>query len=183
MNRIFGSILFVLVFILFGAIGCTKKAAPVKSTEKIATDYSDDLSKYRMRREALEVNNYSEGQETIQNEAITSEKDISSKLNIVLDSITSKNKALGYLQGYTILVYTGTSRTEADRVRNKLFDIVSDQDVPTLQHVLPTYFVKIGQFHEQIEGQSLYLKIRDHFPNSTIVPEKFQPKDVSKEGN
>jgi hypothetical protein len=183
MNRIVGNILLIMVFVFCGAVGCTKKAVPVKSTEKVVIDYSDDLSKYRKNLEAPKDANYSEGQEVLKNEALVTEEDISAELNVVLDSITSKNKALGYLPGYTILVYSGTSRTEADRIRNRLFDIVGAQNVPPLQYILPTYFVKIGRFHEQIEAQPLYLDIRSYYPNSTIVPEKFEVEDESKEDN
>ncbi len=183
MNRIVGNILLIGVVVLCGAVGCAKKAVPVKSTENVAVDYSDDLSKYRINQEVPKTTNYSEGQEVLKNEAILTEDDISAELNVVLDSIATKNKALGYMPGYTILVYSGTSRTEADRIRNKLFDIVGAQNVPPLQYVLPTYFVKIGQFHEQIEAQPLYLEIRSYYPNSTIVPEKFEVEDEPKEDN
>ena len=183
MNRILTTILLVTIFILFGAVGCAKKSVPVKSTENVVTDYSDDLSKYRMRHEAPKSTDNSESQEVLKNEALVSENDISAELNIVLDSISAKNKVLGFLPGYTILVYSGNSRTEADRVRNRLFDIAGDQDIRDLQYELPTYFVKVGQYHEQIEAQKLYLEIRLYYPDATIVPEKFELKDESKEDN
>lgn len=183
MNRIVGNILLVVIFVFCGAVGCAKKTVPVKSTDKVAVDYSDDLSKYRVKQEAPQEPNYIDGQAAIKNEALLTEGDMSAELNVVLDSIAAKNKALGYLPGYTILVYSGTSRTEADRIRNKLFSIVGAQNVPPLQYVLPTYFVKIGRFHEQIEAQPLYLNIRSYYPNSTIVPEKFEVEDEPKEDN
>ena len=183
MNRIFGNILLAVVVVFYGTIGCAEKTVLVKSTEVIDVEYSDDLSKYRIQQEMPESTNYTEGQEVLKNTALLTEDDISAELNVVLDSIAAKNKALGYLPGYTILVHSGTSRTEADRIRNKLFGIVGDENVPELQHILPTYFVKIGRFHEQIEAQPLYLKIRSYYPNSTIVPEKFIVQDESKEEN
>jgi hypothetical protein len=183
MNRIFGNILLIVIFVLCGAVGCAKKTVPVKSTDKIAVDYSDDLSKYRIEQDAPKAPNYNEGQEVLKNEALLTEEDISAELNVILDSIAAKNMALGYLPGYTILVYSGTSRTEADRIRNKLFSIMGAQNVPPLQYILPTYFVKIGRFHEQIEAQPLYLDIRSYYPNATIVPEKFEVEDEPKEDN
>lgn len=183
MNRFFGYILLVGVIVFYGTVGCAEKTVLIKSTEVIDVDYSDDLSQYRIQQDSPKDPNYTEGQEVIKNQALFTEDDISAELNVVLDSIASKNKALGYLPGYTILVYSGTSRTEADRIRNRLFEIAGDQNVRDLQYVLPTYFVKVGQFHEQIEAQPLYLNIRSYYPNSTIVPEKFVVQDESKEEN
>ncbi len=175
MARILNTILFISLAFLLGAASCNKKAIPVKSNVQV-TDLSDDLSKYRPKYEAPKDALNSDGQEVIQNEPLVSEYDISEKLNVVLDTVAARNKVLGLLQGYTILVYSGNSRTEADRIRNRLYDIAGGEQVPPLQYVLPTYFVKIGQFHEQIEAQPLYLKIRSYYPDATIVPEKFEAK-------
>ena len=180
MNRFLNAILFIGFFVLFGAVGCAKKAVPVKSVEKEITDYSDDLSKYRISQKSPTHKKPSKGEDMVQNKALVSEHDISSRLNIVLDTISSRNKALGYLSGYTILVYSGASRIEADRIINKLFDIVGAENEPLLQYNLPNFFVKIGQYHEQIEAQQLYLEIRPYYPDATIVPEKFkvnEPKE------
>ena len=176
MIRFLKSILFCSLFILLGAASCNKKAVPVKSAAS-SVEFEDDLSKYRPEYETIKDQGSTEAREVIKNSPITSDFDISEKLNVVLDSITIKNRRLGYRSGYTILVYSGTSRIEADRIRNQLYDIAVGEEVPPLQYELPTYFVKIGQFHEQIEGQPLYLKIRSFYPDAAIVPEKFKVKD------
>ena len=172
MNRFFNTILVSSLFILLGAASCNKKAIPVKSDERV-TDFSDDLSRYRPKVEAPMELNITESQSVLANGALVSANDISDKINVVLDTISVRNKRRGYVEGYTILVYSGTSRAEAERVRNRLYDIVGIDNVRDLQYVLPTYFVKTGKFFEQIEGQTSYLKIRSYYPNATIVPEKF----------
>ncbi len=172
MTRVVQSIMLIgLVFIL-GAAGCNKGSVPIKS-DTSTIDLSDDLSKYRPRYEAPQ-NTVSDGSNQIeQNRALEVTSDLSEKLNVALDTVAARNDSLGFVQGYSILVYSGSSRTTADRTRNRLFDIVDPDDIQRLDYDLPNWFVRVGQFYEQIEAQALYLKIIEYYPTSTIVPQKF----------
>ncbi|GAB5525975.1 MAG: hypothetical protein Roseis2KO_38470 [Roseivirga sp.] len=170
MNRFIYSLGLITFCILLGAAGCSKKTIPQKSTDEII-DYTDDLSAYRPSVPALEQG-ASEVNDIIQNDSLKSAHDISGKLNVLLDTIRQRNFDSGELAGYTILVYSGTNETEAGRIRNRLYDIVPDLEA-RVRYSLPTYFVKIGRFYQQVEAQPLYLEIRKHYPDATIVPDKF----------
>ncbi len=170
MNRIIYSLGLITLCILLGSAGCSKKTIPQKSTDEII-DYTDDLSAYRPSVSALEQGN-PEVKEVIQNDSLKSVYDISGKLNVLLDTIRQRNFDSGELEGFTILVYSGTNETEAGRIRNRLYDIVPDLEA-RVRYSLPTYFVKIGRFYQQVEAQPLYLEIRKYYPDATVVPDKF----------
>ncbi|MFT7150292.1 MAG: hypothetical protein ACI82Q_002157, partial [Nonlabens sp.] len=118
--------------------------------------------------------NIDEGEEAevIQNEPLETRFDISNQLNALIDSMRVGNDSIRMTNGYTILVYSGNNGTEAGRVRNRLFDIVPDMTA-RYTYKLPTYFVKVGQFYQQVEAQSLYRQIRAYYPTASIVPDKF----------
>ena len=163
----------LMVLVTSLILGCSPKVAAQKggSTEDMNLD--EDLKKYRVQYpRKTDTIPLALKQEAVQNAPVSDPNDISDKLVVVLDTIASRNYESGYMQGYTIMVYSGTSERDAGRVRNRLYDIVPDME-GKIQYVLPTYFVKIGKFHQQVEAQPLYMKIRNYYPGATIVPEKF----------
>jgi hypothetical protein len=151
--------------------GCTDKVVPQKTTSRVL-DYTDNLSQYRPAVRVIASEEQEGGNEIIQNDSLKSIHDISAKLNSLIDTVRQRNFESGELEGYTILVYSGTNETEAGRVRNRLYDIVPDLEA-RVTYALPTYFVKIGRFYQQIEAQPLYLDIRKYYPDATVVPDKF----------
>ena len=171
MNRFCLSCGAIALFILLGAASCNKNAVPQKTVQEVQTDFADDLSKYRPVVAATD-GKAGEAEQVIANEPMVSQYDISNKLNVVLDSVRQQNFDSGELEGYAILVYSGVNETEAGRIRNRLYDIVPDLEA-RIQYTLPTYFVKIGKFHQRIEAQPLYQQVRKYYPDATVVPDKF----------
>ncbi|MFY0594162.1 hypothetical protein [Roseivirga sp.] len=173
MNKVFLNIVLVLLVVGLGSAGCSKASIPQK-TAKQAVDlsYSEDLSQYNPQVESIEVESNAEEQKIIQNKPLVSRFDISDSLNKLLDSVRVGNDSIRMVSGFTVLVYSGNDQTEAGRVRNRLFDIVPDMDA-RFSYKLPTYFVKVGQFYQQVEAQTLYRKIRSYYPTASIVPDKF----------
>ena len=170
MNRIVYSLGLIVLAIALGAAGCSQKTVPQKDSTQLV-DFADDLTKYRPKVPEATIAQ-GQGSDVIKNDSLKSRFDISDKLNTLLDTIRQRNFDSGELEGFTILVYSGTSETEAGRVRNRLYDIVPGQE-SRVKYTLPTYFVKIGRFYQQIEAQPLYLQIREYYPDATIVPDKF----------
>jgi len=171
MNRFIYSLGMITLCIVLGAAGCAKKSIPQKTAE-IPLDYTDDLSKYRPVVTMSDTDINQGANAIINNDSLRSPHDISKQLNVVLDTIRQRNFDAGELKGYTILVYSGTNETEAGRIRNNLYDLVPDL-VPSVTYALPTYFVKIGRFYQQVEAQSLYQEVKKSFPDATVVPDKF----------
>lgn len=175
MNRFILNIVLVLLVVTLGSAGCSKKTIPQK-TEVEDLSYTDDLSRYNPKVELegkkVDVSN----EEVLQNEPLQTRFDISDKLDALLDSMRVGNDSVRMISGYTVLVYSGNNELEAGRVRNRLIDIVPDLEA-RYTYKLPTYFVKVGQFYQQIEAQSLYRKIRTYYPTASIVPDKFPIKE------
>lgn len=170
MSKSIQNILLVLSVATVGFLSCSPQSVPQKNQE-IDYTYSDDLSKYRPTfEEEAKVEQASE--KVVQNEPLKVSFDISEQLNAVIDSMLVKNDSIRLTDGYTILVYSGNDELQAGRVRNRLFDLVPEWDAK-FSYKLPTYFVKVGQFYQQIEAQSLYRKIRNYYPTASIVPDKF----------
>lgn len=163
----------VLVFavVALSAAGCAKGTVPQK-TQTPQLDLSDDLTKYRPVVESTNSTGSIESTEVVQNEPLNVPFDISEKLKAITDSMLVRNDSIRMISGFTVLVYSGNNEIEAGRVRNRLFDIVPDMEA-RFSYKLPTYFVKVGQFFQQIEAQPLYRKIREHYPSASIVPDKF----------
>lgn len=171
MNRIVLNIILVLLVIGLGSAGCAKATVPQK-TEVVDLSYADDLSKFNPKVESIDQNTNAKASDTIHNEPLETRFDISDKLNSLIDSMRVGNDTIRMIDGFTVLVYSGNNQTEAGRVRNRLFDIVPELNA-RFSYKLPTYFVKVGQFYQQVEAQSLYRKIRAYYPTASIVPDKF----------
>ncbi|WP_420388226.1 hypothetical protein [Roseivirga sp.] len=170
MNKPLLNIALLLLVIALGFLSCTPQSVPQK-TEVIDYTYEDDLTRYRplFKDESEEPG---QEQSVIANEPLKISYDITEQLNAVADSMIVKNDSIRTVDGYTILVYSGNNELQAGRVRNRLFDLVPEWEAK-FSYKLPTYFVKVGQFYQQIEAQALYKKIRSYYPTASIVPEKF----------
>ncbi|OEK05925.1 hypothetical protein [Roseivirga misakiensis] len=173
MNKVFSNIILAAFLIGLGAVSCSKATTPQKKVnEAVDLSYSENLSQYNPQVEGLPSGSEEKTEEVIQTRPMVTRFDISDSLNKLLDSVRVGNDTIRMINGFTVLVYSGNDQTEAGRVRNRLFDIVPELDA-RFSYKLPTYFVKVGQFYQQIEAQTLYRKIRSYYPTASIVPDKF----------
>ncbi len=170
MNRTFRHIGLVLVASAYLGWSCAPTTAT--QTTSTAVDYShkDDASKYRPKVEAVSTPEVNET--IIDNSAIESRFSIDDQLQSIVDSMYVRNDTIRLWDGYTILVYSGNNELEAGRVRNRLFDMVPDQEAK-FSYKLPTYFVKVGQYFQKVEALPLLKDIQRTYPSAAIVPEKF----------
>ncbi len=174
MSKFYQNISLFLVLLFVGIYACAPQAVP-QNKEVIDYSFEDDLSQYRPTFEPQE-NQEIAAKKVLANESMDVSFDISNKLNGVIDSMRVKNDSIRLINGYTVLVYSGNDELQAGRVRNRLFDLVPEWDAQ-FSYKLPTYFVKVGQFYQQIEAQPLYRKIRAYYPTASIVPDKFSIKN------
>ena len=156
-------------FLLLGSCAAPSVPQSVKKVEDYA--YSDDASKYRPSVEAP-IRSMPEETEVVPNEAIVGEFTIDEELSAIVDSMYVRNDSIRQFDGFTILVYSGNDEIEAGKVRNRLFDLMPDQEA-RFSFKLPTYFVKIGQYFQQLEAAPTLKMIQATYPSAAIVPEKF----------
>jgi len=162
------------LFALSTSLWLSCAVSSVPQTVQTVEDYSytDDPANYRPQIKSSVDTTASQRDEVIQNKAILGEYNIDEALEAIVDSMYTRNDSIGVYDGYTILVYSGNDRTEAGKVRNRLFDMVPDQEAK-FTYKLPTYFVKVGQYFQQLEAAPLLEMIQETYPSAAIVPEKF----------
>jgi len=96
--------------------------------------------------------------------------DITSRLDVVLDTIARVNQEIPNIQ-YTVLVHNSNSRQAADEARKNVFRVMPDAN-PKMQFISPSYRVKVGNYNDKIEAYQTLVKLKDMFPNAVIVPEQ-----------
>lgn len=174
MSKLYGHMVLMIVLSFLGLLSCAPTSVP-QNSQVVDYSYADDLSKYRPLFVAEDTQRVV-ANEVLDNQPMNVPFDITDKLNTIIDSMVVKNDRVKLIDGYTIMVYSGNDELQAGRVRNRLFDLVPEWDAQ-FSYKLPTYFVKIGRFYQQIEAQPLYRKIRAYYPSASIVPDKFPIKN------
>lgn len=97
--------------------------------------------------------------------------DASKKVNARIDSLAEINKKYSTMDGYRILVYTGTSSDEAQKIRQLVYAYNSDLNVYT-QYKQPSHRVKVGDFTNRVEANYILNDLKQSFPNAMIVPDQ-----------
>ncbi len=160
MNRIF---LLALVFIAAVIVGCL----PIKQTG--STSKSEDLSFYRPRYAdaVTQANNQDERKDTVFREPT---QDITAEVDKTLAAAYSNEKG-NYMMGYTIQVYSGTSRDRADYRKSIVYQIIPDAR-PKIDWNAPNYKVRVGRYVEKLEAHKIYTKIKKEIPQAILIPIK-----------
>lgn len=103
---------------------------------------------------------------------IDTEYDINEPLDEFLQKVNERNSENNAYQGYTIQVYTGSSREKANEAKNTVYDLLPDAN-PAITFDPPNYKVKVGEFTDRLEAQPVFSKLKGKFPVVLIVPERF----------
>lgn len=99
------------------------------------------------------------------------QNDASKKVNARIDSLSEINRKYSTMQGYRILVYTGTSSDEAQKTRQTVYSFNSDLNVYT-QFKQPSFRVKVGDYTNRVEANYILSDLKQTFPNAMIVPDQ-----------
>ncbi len=160
MNRIF---LLALVFIGTATIGCL----PIKQTGN--TTKSEDLSVYRPKYTDADTQETNEDKprDTIFHEP---SQDITKEINKTL-AAAYRNEKENYTMGYTIQVYSGTSRDQADYRKSLVYQIIPDAR-PKIDWNAPNYKVRVGKYLEKLEAHKIYTQIKKEIPQAILIPIK-----------
>jgi len=177
MNRMHFQITSIVLFT--GAlVSCSPSLST--STDK---DYYEDLSVLRpiyaspenTVHQSVELPQSGQtGQESVElSEDFIAEFDITYRLDSLLDSVALNNQQIRYFQGYTIQVYTGNSREEANNAKALVYRILPSSR-PAVSYDLPNYKVKVGKFNYRLEAQKDFAQIKREFPTAILVPQQFK---------
>lgn len=159
---------FIIVFV-FIIVSCKATKVTTTSNEE---PYKEDLSIYRLDILTEEENNI---EESIDNSITPQNTEIIGHIKSELDSvnilIANRNKELGYVEGYTIQVYTGTDRAKADDALEKALMLEADL-YPEITYRQPSYKVKVGHYTDRLEAHAIFQSLIKHFPNALMIPER-----------
>lgn len=96
---------------------------------------------------------------------------VTERVNVLMDTIASQNKAIKYAQGFRIMAYNGTDRKTAMDIRRAIIQRVPEQR-DYLIYQQPSYRLKIGDYYNRVEAQQTMLLLRDIIPNALIVQDQ-----------
>ena len=94
---------------------------------------------------------------------------VNEKVDAVLDSIDRLNVIRKFISGYTIQIYSGRSKEDANATKKKLTDALDMK--ADLQYVQPKFTVKVGAYFTALEAQGDLVLLKRFFPNAILVPE------------
>ncbi|MFN5168245.1 MAG: hypothetical protein ACK5DD_01360 [Cyclobacteriaceae bacterium] len=96
---------------------------------------------------------------------------VNEKVNKVLDSINRFNLTRKFLDGYTILLYSGSSRESAMDTKKKVTTELPEF-VTTLQYNQPKFRLTAGAYFTRLEAEKDLYRLRRFLPTAILVPEK-----------
>lgn len=160
---------FIYIITLFIVGACSPGAIPSASDE----DYEEDLVSLRpevgfMTDSAAITTNKIPAEDY---SAIKPQYDVTRDLDNVLDSIVKLRSDINYIDGFTILVYSGTNSEQARIAKGKIFSVLPESD-PILKYDEPNFRVKVGKYFSRLEAQKDYAALREKFSKAIIIPER-----------
>jgi hypothetical protein len=167
---------FLLVLSFAGMVACSPKTGSGTSDSGGKT-YSEDLSGVRPKPQVKDTTKNTSGS-VAGNLPVRKSTDyveakfaVNQQLDNVLDSISRVNLTTGFVDGFTIQLYSGLKREEALNVRKQLSTTLPDVE-SEVQYVQPNFRVRAGKYFDRFEANKDYIAIKKHFPNAIIIPER-----------
>lgn len=158
-------LIILLIFSL--VVSCTPKL----STSSTVEDYSEDVSAFRPIV-PIDVDEETELSEDKLDRGpyVAPTHSINREMSNVMDSIIVYNRDKSYFT-YTVQVYIGRSREEANQAREKVYRVLPEEK-PELAYKQPSYKVKVGRYYDRVEAYKTLTKLRGTFPGAGMVRER-----------
>jgi hypothetical protein len=164
-------LLLIVLTASLAMFGCSRKVST--SGTAAAGKYSEDLSLWRP-----ETTKVADSVETTKNpERVRTKKyveatyAINDEVDMILDSIYEQNLSKGFIDGYTIQVYSGIKREDALNIKKKLSQSLPDLE-SDVQYRQPNFRVRTGKYFTRLEAQKDYLAVKRYFPNAIVIPDR-----------
>lgn len=151
--------------------------APPKSisTQK-ANTYEEDVSPYRihyadsLRQAQVTV---SSPERTLTAGPLITRYAITDDMDAYVAERSERNGEKNSYQGYTLQVYTGGSRDEANQAKRRIYNALPDAR-PAINYNSSIYRVQVGEYASRLEAQEDYSLLKKEFPYLLLVPQKFK---------
>jgi hypothetical protein len=155
---------YILMWGVFAISSCALPSATTNS------GYSEDLSVHRPRVD-MEVAEEEETVEVVRD--VTPVNDQTAQIEAKLDQITEYSRTSNSAQGFTIQVYSGTSREQASQVKAQVYKILPESR-PETKYEQPIYRVRVGEFVNRLEAQNTYALLASEFPQAIVIPTRIR---------
>lgn len=157
-------------------LGCASRVTS-SSTSGGTGKYSEDLSVWRPEtKTATDKTDTAVArpeQRIRTNQYVDARFAINDQVNTVLDSIHHQNISKGYVDGYTIQIYSGTKREDALNVKKRMSQSLPDL-ASDVEYRQPNFRVRTGKYLTRLEAQQDYLEVKRHFPNAIVIPDRIE---------
>ena len=157
----------------------SKTTAPSTSTS--GSRYSEDLSVLRPKLEQDSVKKplTDASNKNLPFGYVEPKFTVNEPLHNVLDSISKINLANGFVEGFTIQIYSGIKKEEAFNTKKKLASALPEIE-SDLQYVQPNFRVRAGKYYDRLQAQKDYIAIKHYFPNAIVIPERIPIQSETK---
>ena len=167
----------LIFFMAFGWIfvGCASSVT-TSGTSAGTGKYSEDLSVWRPEAKPPvdSANAVKNGeQRTRTNRYVEARYAVNGQVDAVLDSIYEQNLNKGFIDGYTIQVYSGIKREDALNVKKRMSQALPDLE-SDVQYRQSNFRVRSGKYLTLLEAQRDYLAVKRHFPNAIVIPDRIE---------
>lgn len=163
------------IFLLIGvaaSLSCASSGSASRSGA--GGDHYEDLSAYRPDYKNA-IDTMSAEENTVDGKIIVEDVDpkydVTSEVNNLLDSINVLKKDINYVEGYTIQVYTGIKKEEANKAKATVYEALEDSR-PIITYDQPNFKVKVGKFYTRREALRTFAELKKVLPSAIILPEK-----------
>ena len=158
--------LITIILLLVYLVGCTPKLA----TTTTVGDYEEDVSAYRPEIQETGLEEGMDETSTDKGPYVSPSHDINAEMSVLMDSIIAHNRDKVYYT-YTIQVYIGRSREEANMVREKVYRILPEEK-PELGWRQPSWLVTVGEYQDRVDAYKALTKLRQTFPGAGMIRER-----------
>lgn len=159
--------LIILFLLVFYVVSCTPKLAKNVSTE----EYTEDVSAFRPKIDPVVVNTSDQDNASAKKRPyVRPTHDINNEMAVLMDSIVIHNQDKLYLT-YTIQVYIGRSREEANQVRENVYRVLPEAR-PELVYRQPSYKVNVGRYIDRVDAYRTLTVLKRKFPGAMLVPQR-----------
>ena len=150
----------------WGIIAC----APSKPAATKVTSYDEDLSYLRLSDQIparIEENT----EPVVDRQDVEPRYHIKSELDSVLATIRASRSEIEFLNGFTVQLYSGNNREEANETKTKVYETFEEFE-PEISYIQPNFKVKIGRFFDRLEANKVYTLVKEEFPKAIVIPER-----------
>lgn len=160
--------LLVVSFLAAIMLSCGNSTSPSSSP---TANYYEDLS--YLRDTSVELSNsmtsfYAEKEKYA---AIVPSNDLKYEMDSVLKIIQDTRKSVTFLNGYTVLVYSGNNRESANEAKRKVNELFETYQ-PEITYIQPNFKVNVGKFYDRLEANRVFIDLKSQFPSALVLPER-----------